>query len=70
LLLGIFVLFTCFEVFFFSMVMLIDEALLQSLRWWTIFVANILATTTMLSYFLTKHSQLGDRLLQHWVRQE
>jgi hypothetical protein len=70
LLLGIFVLFTCFEVFFFSIVMLIDEALLQSLRWWTIFVANILATTTMLSYFLTKHSQLGERLLQRWVRQE
>jgi hypothetical protein len=70
LLLGVFVLFTCFEVFFFSAVMLVDEALLQSLGWWTIFVANILATTAMLGYFLARHCELGDRLRERWASQD
>jgi hypothetical protein len=69
-LLGVFVLFTCFEVFFFSAVMLVDQALLASLGWWTIFVANILAAAAMLAYFLPKHRELGGRLLEHWANQE
>lgn len=69
-LLGVFVLFTCFEVFFFSAVMLVDQALLASLGWWTIFVANILAAVAMLAYFLPKHRGLRGRLLEHWANQE
>ncbi len=68
LLLGVFVLFTCFEVFFFSAVMLVDQALLASLGWWTIFVANILAATAMLAYFLPRHRELRGRLLDHWSK--
>ncbi len=70
LLLGVFVLFTCFEVFFFGAVMLVDQALLMSLGWWTIFVANILAATAMLAYFLPRHRQLRGRLVEHWANQE
>jgi hypothetical protein len=69
-LLGVFVLYTCFEVFFFSAVMLLDEALLESLGWWTIFVANILATAAMLGYFLPHHRGLRGRLLERWAEQE
>jgi len=69
LLLGVFVLFTCFEVFFFSLVMLVDQALLASLGWWTIFVANIIAAIAMLAYFLPRHRELGGRLLEHWANQ-
>jgi hypothetical protein len=69
-LLGVFVLFTCFEVFFFGIVMLIDEALLESLGWWTIFAANLLAATAMLGYFLPKHRGLRGRLLERWAEQE
>jgi hypothetical protein len=70
LLLGVFVLFTCFEVFFFSVVMLIDEALLESLGWWTVFVANILATMAMLGYFFARHPELGGRLRERWASQD
>ncbi len=70
LLLGAFILFTCFEVFFFGVVMLIDEALVESLGWWTIFVANILAATAMLAYFLPRHRKLRERLLHHWGNPE
>jgi hypothetical protein len=70
LLLGVFVLFTCFEVLFFGLVMLLDEALVESLGWWTIFVANILAATAMLAYFLGKHRGLHGRLAERWVNQE
>ncbi len=69
LLLGVFVLFTCFEVFFFSAVMLVDQVLLASLGWWTIFVANILAAITMLAYFLPRHRHLRGRLVEHWESQ-
>jgi hypothetical protein len=70
LLLAVFVLFTCFEVSFFSAVMLIDQALLESLGWWTIFIANILAATAMLVYFLPKHGSLRVRLVERWQSQE
>jgi hypothetical protein len=70
LLLGVFVLFTCFEVFFFGVVMLLDEALVEALGWWTIFIANILAATAMLGYFLTRHRGLRGRLVERWADRE
>lgn len=70
LLLAVFVLFTCFEVFFFGVVTLLDEALVESVGWWTIFVGNILAATAMLAYFLARHRGLHGRLLEHWANQE
>ncbi len=70
LLLGVFVLFTCFEVFFFGLVMLLDEALVEALGWWTIFVANILAAAAMLAYFLARHRGLHGRLMERWAEHE
>ncbi len=70
LLLGVFVLFTCFEVFFFGAVMLLDEALVEATGWWTILVANVLASITMLSYFLLRHRGLHGRLVERWADQE
>jgi hypothetical protein len=66
LLLAVFVLFTCFEVFFFGAVMMMDETLVESLGWWTIFVGNIFATIAMLGYFLGRHRGLGERLAERW----
>jgi len=66
LLLAVFVLFTCFEVFFFGIVMAMDEALVESLGWWTIFVGNILATVAMLGYFLGRHPGLRARMAEEW----
>ena len=66
LLLAVFVLFTCFEVFFFGAVMMMDEALIDSLGWWTIFVGNILATIAMLGYFLARHRGLRERMAEQW----
>jgi hypothetical protein len=70
LLLGVVVLFTCFEVLFFGVVMLLDEALVGALGWWTIFVANILAAVAMLGYFLARHRGLHGRLMERWADQE
>jgi len=70
LLLAVFVLFTCFEVFFFGLVKVVDEALVKSLGWWTIFVANILAATAMLTYFRARHRGLRRRMLARWANPE
>jgi len=66
LVLAVFVLFTCFEVFFFGLVMALDEVLVESLGWWTIFVGNILATIAMLGYFLGRHRGLRERVAEQW----
>jgi hypothetical protein len=66
LLFGVFMLFTCFEVFFFGVVMAMDEALVESLGWWTILVGNLLATATMLVYFLARHRGLHRRSAAEW----
>ena len=67
LLLAVFVLFICFEVFFFGLVKIVDEALLRSLGWWTIFVGNLVAGTAMLAYFRTRHAGLGTRARAQWA---
>jgi hypothetical protein len=67
LILAVFVLFTCFEVFFFGLVKVVDEALLRSLGWWTIFVGNLLAGTAMLAFFRTRHPGLGTRVRTQWA---
>src|SRR5262245_58360749 len=67
LMLAVFVMFTCFEVFFFGLVKVVDEALLRSLGWWTIFVGNLLAATAMLEYFRARHPSLGTRVRAQWA---
>jgi hypothetical protein len=46
---------------------IVDEALVQSLGWWTIFVGNLIAATTMLAYFWKRHVGLGTRARTQWT---
>jgi hypothetical protein len=55
LLFGIFMLFCCFEVFFVAAVAIVAEWLFDTLTWWRILAANLLATVVMLGYFFRGH---------------
>jgi hypothetical protein len=48
-------LFVCFEVFFFAMIAVLAQWLLEALAWWTILAANLLAALAMLGYLLREH---------------
>jgi hypothetical protein len=65
-LLGLFILFWCFELFFLGFVSALDEALVGALLWWNIAIANLLAAVSMLFYFFLGHRSLGARLLERW----
>jgi hypothetical protein len=66
-LLGLFILFWCFELFFLGFVSALDEALVGALLWWNIAIANLLAASSMLIYFFFGHRSLGARLLERWT---
>lgn len=65
-LLGLFMLFWCFELFFLGVVSALDEALVGALLWWNVAIANLLAAASMLFYFFLGHRSLGARLLERW----
>ena len=48
-------LFVCFEVFCFAMIAVLAQWLLETLAWWTIVAANLLAALAMLGYLLREH---------------
>jgi hypothetical protein len=66
-LLGVFILFWCFELFFLGFVSAIDQALVGALGWWNIAIANLLAAISMLTYFFLGHRALGARLFERWT---
>jgi len=66
ILLGLFILFWCSELFFLGFVSALDEALVGALLWWNIAIANLLAAAAMLTYFFLGHRSLGARLLERW----
>jgi hypothetical protein len=66
LLLGLFILFACFEVFFLGFVSALDEALVGALLWWNVAIGNVLATAAMLTYFFLGHRAVGARVLERW----
>jgi hypothetical protein len=70
LLLGVFMLFACFEVIFFGVVTLADSSLLESLGWWAIVVGNLVAAVAMLGFFFIRHRALHVRLVERWASQE
>jgi len=55
LLFAFFMLFCCFEVFFFALIAVLGEWLLEALSWWTILLANLLAAAGMLGFFFRGH---------------
>jgi hypothetical protein len=65
-LLGLFILFWCFELFFLGFVSALDTALVGALGWWNVAIANLLAATSMLTYFFLGHRALGARLFERW----
>jgi hypothetical protein len=67
ILLGLFILFACFEVFFLGFVSVLDQALVGALSWWNIAVGNLLAAAAMLAYFFLGHRSLGARLFERWT---
>jgi hypothetical protein len=67
ILLGLFILFACFEIFFLGFVAVLDEALVGALLWWNVAIGNLLAAVGMLTYFFLGHRSLGARLFQRWT---
>ncbi len=55
LLFGLFMLFCCFEVFAVAMIAAMAEWLFESLAWWTILTANLLAAAAMLAVLFRAH---------------
>ena len=66
LLLGLLILFLCFELVFLGIVSAVDEALVDALLWWNIAIGNLLAAVAMITYFFLGHRSLGARLLERW----
>jgi hypothetical protein len=55
LLLGLVMLFCCFEVFAVAMIAALAEWLFESIAWWTILTANLIAALVMLGVFFRHH---------------
>jgi hypothetical protein len=67
ILLALFVLFLCFQVFFFGFLEALDAHLAGALPWWNVAIGNLLASVAMISYFFLSHRSLGTRLLERWT---
>jgi hypothetical protein len=67
LLLGVFVMFACFEVFFVGFATLVAMSLVEALGWWPIVAGNILAATAMVAFFLARHPALRGRMVERWA---
>ena len=66
-LIGVFILFSAFEIVFLGIVSALAEALVGALHWWNIAVGNLLAAAAMLTYFFLGHRSLGARLFERWT---
>jgi hypothetical protein len=55
LLFGWLILFCCFEVFALAMISALAEWLFESLAWWTILTANLIAAVVMIAIFFRGH---------------
>jgi hypothetical protein len=66
-LLALFILFLCFQVFFFGFLQALDAHLAGALPWWNVAVGNLLASVAMITYFFLSHRSLGARLLERWT---
>jgi hypothetical protein len=61
---GVLILFACFEAFFLLIIGTVSQVALETLIWWRIIMANILATGAMLAVFLPRHPALVVNLKQ------
>jgi hypothetical protein len=67
ILLGLFILFLCFQVFFFGFLQALNAHLAGALPWWNVAIGNLLASVAMITYFFLGHRSLGARLLERWT---
>ena len=67
ILLGLLILFLCFQVFFFGFLEALDAHLAGALPWWNVAIGNLLASVAMITYFFLGHRSLGARLLERWT---
>jgi hypothetical protein len=56
-----------FDVFFIGVAMFLGAGVMHAVTWWGIVIANLLATVTMLYYFLSRHPALARNLLGPWI---
>jgi hypothetical protein len=70
ILLGLLVLFLCFQVFFFGFLQALDALLAGALPWWNVAIGNLLASVAMITYFFLGHRSLGARLLERWTEED
>jgi hypothetical protein len=70
LLLGLLVLFLCFQVFFFGFLQALDALLAGALPWWNVAIGNLLASVAMITYFFLGHRSLGTRLMERWTEED
>ena len=67
LVIGVVILFACFETFFLGVVSVLGRAVTDALTWWAVLVANFLAAAAMLWYFLVRHRALPRVLVGSWA---
>jgi hypothetical protein len=60
------ILFAAFEVFFVAVVGAFSRSILGELVWWSVLVANLLASVAMLGYFFRVHRALPRTLVGDW----
>ncbi|MGH7355903.1 MAG: hypothetical protein ACRELS_15150 [Candidatus Rokuibacteriota bacterium] len=70
LILGLVILFTAFEIFFFGLVIIAASHVLDQLAGWTILLGNVLAATAMLAYYFKEHRGLARRLSTAWAEED
>ena len=70
ILLGLFVLFLCFQILFFGFLQALDVLLAGELPWWNVAIGNLLASVAMITYFFLGHRTLGTRLLERWTEED
>jgi hypothetical protein len=61
---GVLILFACFEGFFLLMIGAVSQVTLETLVWWRIIMANVLATMAMFAVFSPRHPALVANLRQ------
>ena len=67
LVIGVVILFACFETFFLGVVSVLGRAVTDALSWWGILIANFLAAVAMLWFFLLRHRTLPRMLVGSWA---
>ena len=70
LILGLVILFTAFEIFFFGLVIIAASHALDQLAGWTILLGNVLAAIAMLAYYVKGHRGLARRLSTAWAEED